>query len=83
MYSQRITRQIYSLSAAVTADLSLPNGGLDPNTVTTTTVTLKRNSDQSLIPAIVNTTGGGDAIILQPSLICLQIRLTRLPSPPA
>src|SRR5205823_4066941 len=33
------------LSAAVTADLSLPNGGLDPKTVNTATVTLKRNSD--------------------------------------
>ncbi|HEX4794213.1 MAG TPA: Ig-like domain-containing protein [Humisphaera sp.] len=56
-----------ALNGGVTADLSLPNGGLDPNTVNTATVTLKRNSDQSLVPSIVNTTGGGDAIILQPS----------------
>lgn len=55
------------LSAAVTADLSLPNGGLDPSTVTTANVTLTRNSDHAVIAAIVNTTGGGDAIILQPT----------------
>ncbi|HZL36013.1 MAG TPA: Ig-like domain-containing protein, partial [Tepidisphaeraceae bacterium] len=58
-----------SRDASITANLSLPNGRLDPSTVTSSTVTLIRNTDNSVIPAVVNTTGGGDAIILQPSVL--------------
>jgi len=56
-----------SRDAAVTADFFFPNGALDFNTVTTGTVVLFRTSDHAAIPAVVNTTGGDDAIILQPS----------------
>jgi hypothetical protein len=58
-----------SRDSAVEADLNLTNGGLDPNTVNTSTVTLVRSADNSVVPAVVNTTGGGDAIILQPSVL--------------
>ncbi|HEX4794917.1 MAG TPA: Ig-like domain-containing protein [Humisphaera sp.] len=52
----------------VSVDLHLPNGGLSIATVTNSTVTLKRNSDGTIIPAVVNSSGGGDAIVLQPSV---------------
>ncbi len=52
--------------AFVGADLYLPNGALDPATVTGDTVWLRRASDDVLIPATVNTSGGGDSIVLQP-----------------
>ncbi|MEH0153893.1 malectin domain-containing carbohydrate-binding protein [Limibacter armeniacum] len=49
-----------------TSALYLPNGSLDNNTVDASTVTLTRLSDQTLVPANVNSTGGGDAITLVP-----------------
>lgn len=55
--------------AAVTVDLFLPNSSLDFTTITTGTVFLERTSDQAIVPAIVSTTGGDDAIILQPSVL--------------
>ncbi|HZU45720.1 MAG TPA: Ig-like domain-containing protein, partial [Mycobacterium sp.] len=55
--------------SAVTVDLFLPNSSLDFNTITTGTVFLQRTSDQSVVPAVVSTTGGDDAIILQPSVL--------------
>lgn len=56
-------------NASITANVSLPNGRLDSSTVNSSTVKLVRNSDSSVIPSVVNTTGGGDAIILQPSML--------------
>ncbi|MGB7157340.1 MAG: fibronectin type III domain-containing protein [Tepidisphaeraceae bacterium] len=53
----------------VAADLDLPNAGIDPDTLTTNTVFLRRTSDQQLVPAVVNTSGGGDTIVLQPSSV--------------
>src|SRR5690349_12452110 len=55
--------------AAVTADFFFPNGALNGNTVTTGTVVLYRTSDHAAVPAVVNTTGGNDAVILQPSVL--------------
>lgn len=55
--------------SAVTADFFFPNGALNGNTVTTATVSLYRTSDHSPVPSVVNTTGGNDAIILQPSVL--------------
>ena len=54
---------------SIQADVSLPNtgSGIDQNTLNTTNVQLYRTSDHSMIPGIVNTTGGDDAIIYQPS----------------
>jgi hypothetical protein len=55
--------------AFVAADLSLPNvgGGIDPATLTSTSVRLVKVSDSSVVAGSVNTTGGGDAIVFQPS----------------
>ena len=43
--------------------------GLDNSTVTTSNVTLTRISDGSVVPANVNSTGGGDAITLVPAVV--------------
>jgi glucose/arabinose dehydrogenase len=52
----------------VAADVSLPNTGhgIDAATITTSTVKLFRTSDGKAVQAVVNTSGGGDAIALQP-----------------
>ena len=55
-----------SRDAFVGADLSLPNGALDVTTVTSSTVTLRRTRDNTLVSAVVNSSGGGDSIVLQP-----------------
>ncbi len=58
-----------STLAAVKADVSLPNVGAgvsDASLRTAGAVTLTRVSDGVVIAANVNTTGGGDAIILTP-----------------
>jgi len=55
------------LDSAVTADLNLPNAGLNPSTVNTTNVQLWRTSDHAVVAAVVNTSGGGDSIVLQPA----------------
>jgi len=53
----------------VAGDLNLPNvgGGVDVSTLNTNSVRLVRTSDGQLIPGSVDTTGGGDAIVYQPS----------------
>jgi hypothetical protein len=58
------------LSSPVTAEVSLPNvgAGIDETTLSNTTVRLFRVSDNTQVAANVNTTGGGDAIILQPKV---------------
>ena len=56
-----------SLDTSITADLNLPNAGLDPATLNSNTVQLYRSSDHALVPAVVNTSGGGDSIVLQPT----------------
>ena len=55
--------------AAVTAEVRLPNvgAGVDTSTLTSTSVRLIRLSDNQLIPAELNTSGGGDVIVLQPT----------------
>ncbi len=55
--------------AFVGADLVLPNGALNPATVNTSTVSLRKFSDNSLVTAVVNTSGGGDSIVLTPSAL--------------
>jgi glucose/arabinose dehydrogenase len=54
------------VSTCVAADLSLPNGGVNAATVTSTNVYLKRVSDGVKIAAAVNTSGAGDALVLTP-----------------
>ncbi|MDB5294264.1 MAG: fn1, partial [Phycisphaerales bacterium] len=54
------------VDSAIACDVSVPNGGIDATTLTSTTVFLKRTADGLLIPAVLNTSGGGDAIVLKP-----------------
>jgi fibronectin type 3 domain-containing protein len=58
-----------TLDTSITADLNLPNSGLNPATVNASNVQLYRTSDHSLVPGVVNTSGGGDSIVLQPAAI--------------
>jgi hypothetical protein len=60
------------LDAFVAADVNLPNDGriIDPKTLPPHkpgTVRLLREGDDSVVAANVNTTGGGDAIVLVPA----------------
>jgi len=43
--------------------------GIDEATLNSTTVRLTRTSDNTQVAAHVNTSGGGDAIVLQPSVV--------------
>ncbi|HZL38632.1 MAG TPA: Ig-like domain-containing protein [Tepidisphaeraceae bacterium] len=54
--------------AFVAADVDLPFSGnvVDPTTLNGGSVRLYRTSDRRAIPAVVNTSGGGDAIVLRP-----------------
>ena len=54
--------------APVTAEIRLPNVGygIDEATLTSATVKVTRASDGTEVPANVNTSGGGDVIVLQP-----------------
>jgi hypothetical protein len=54
-------------TGSVVEDLVLPNGGVDPATLTSTSVTLARLSDGAVVPAHVITSGGGDVINLSPT----------------
>jgi hypothetical protein len=56
---------------AVTAEVHLPNTGfgIDPSTLTSQTVKLQRTSDNTQVPATLNTSGGGDVIVLDPSAL--------------
>jgi fibronectin type 3 domain-containing protein/regulation of enolase protein 1 (concanavalin A-like superfamily) len=50
----------------IAADLNLPNGGVDSNTLNATTVRLYRTSDGAVVPGEPGTTGGGDQILFTP-----------------
>ena len=54
------------LDSFVSAEVSLPNGGIDPRTITADTVYLERAFDGERVPAVVNTSGAGDVIVLKP-----------------
>ena len=57
------------LDGFLAADVELPNGGhvVDARTVTPATVKLFRTADRREVPAAVNTSGGGDAIVIKPT----------------
>ena len=62
-------RQINVLPDAFLAfDVHLPNRGrvVDGNTLNDRSVRLYRNGDPTFVKAVVNTSGGGDAIVLKP-----------------
>lgn len=52
---------------SVTTELYLPAGATNPNTVTSDNVKLIKVSDGSLVPSSVNTSGGGDVLVLTPT----------------
>jgi hypothetical protein len=52
---------------SITTELVLPNGAINPNTVNNTNVTLKDNITGVAVPASVNTSGGGDVLVLTPN----------------
>jgi hypothetical protein len=54
------------IDAFVSGEVFIPNGGVDLLTLTKATVNLKRTSDGALVPAVLNTSGGGDVVILKP-----------------
>ncbi|MBC8123799.1 MAG: choice-of-anchor D domain-containing protein, partial [Gemmatimonadaceae bacterium] len=58
-------------NAAVIADVSLPNpgAGVLVDTLTTDNVQLFRSGDNAVVPGAINTSGGGDAIVFQPSVL--------------
>ena len=58
-----------AVDSGVAATVNLPNvgQGVDPATLTSSTVKLTRLSDGVQIPANTNTSGGGDVIVLQPA----------------
>lgn len=51
---------------SVTAELHLPTGGLDVSTITGENISLVELSTATSVPAQVNTSGGGDVIVLVP-----------------
>lgn len=56
-----------SVNASIsTSILKLPNGGINNNTITSTTVTLEEEATGLTVASNVNGTGGGDAITLVP-----------------
>lgn len=60
-----------ALDDFVGADVNLPNpgAGIDASSLTSSTVYLQRTSDGAKVPATLNTSGGGDAIVLQPTVL--------------
>ncbi|HSP19905.1 MAG TPA: Ig-like domain-containing protein, partial [Myxococcaceae bacterium] len=56
---------------AVKVDLFLPNlgKGVADVTLTAANVRLLRAADNMPVPSTVNTSGGGDAIVLQPTIV--------------
>jgi glucose/arabinose dehydrogenase len=58
--------QNVALDAFISCEVNIPNGGIDAATINAGTVYLINTRGGEVIPAIVNTTGAGDAIILKP-----------------
>ncbi len=56
--------------AFVACDVELPNSGrvVDGSTLRSSSVRLYRSVDRQPVPAIINTSGGGDDIVLRPTL---------------
>ena len=50
----------------ISGEVFIPNGGVDLLTLTEANVNLKRTIDGVVIPAVLNTSGGGDVVILKP-----------------
>lgn len=57
-----------STTTSVVMDLQLPNGGVDPNSLSTDSVILQRVSDGAPVPGNVETSGGGDTVNFSPTV---------------
>src|SRR4051812_5001560 len=53
----------------ISADVVLPNAAVDATTLSSATVKLYRTSDNQPVDATINTSGGGDTIVLTPKLV--------------
>src|SRR3954470_16830333 len=51
----------------ISAEVFVPNGGIDASTLVDANVFLTRNSDGAHVATTLNTSGGGDVIILTPN----------------
>jgi glucose/arabinose dehydrogenase len=58
-----------SRDAAVGAELNLITGPLNTATATAANAKLYRSNDNAVIPAAVNTSGGGDVVVIQPNSV--------------
>jgi hypothetical protein len=54
--------------AQIIAEVFLPNSGIDELTLSATSVRLVRVSDSFSVPSVLNTSGGGDIIVLRPQV---------------
>ncbi|GBF06812.1 glycosyl hydrolase family protein [Deinococcus aerius] len=54
-------------TVSITADVNLPNSAIDLNTLTSSTVRLIDAGTNVAVPATLNTSGGGDVIVLKPN----------------
>ncbi len=52
--------------AFVSASVFAPRGGIDPSTLTDRSVLLRRDSDSTVVPAVLHGSDGGDLIVLRP-----------------
>ena len=52
--------------AFVTVDVSTPNGGIDAATLSTATVKLYKSATLEPVAVVLNTSGGGDLLVLRP-----------------
>ncbi len=53
--------------AAIAAEVSLVTGSLNPATVTSANARILRSNDNAVMPSSVNTSGGGDVVVIQPT----------------
>jgi hypothetical protein len=54
---------------SIATDLFLPSGGIDNSTLTPSTTRLVRASDGAQVPATIGTSGGGDTVVLTPTVL--------------
>ena len=54
------------IDSFISCEVFVPNGGVDLLTLNGNTVYLKRSLDGVKIPAVLNTSGGGDVVVLKP-----------------
>ncbi|MEO6095342.1 MAG: Ig-like domain-containing protein [Fibrobacteria bacterium] len=53
--------------AAISAEVNLVAGPINPATVTSATARILRSNDNVVMPSTANTSGGGDVVVIQPT----------------